>query len=352
MYKHAHVCPLPKSGDPSQAANYRPVSLLPVASKVLEKIVHKQIVDHFERFPELKALPTEQFAYRRNHSCEDLLAYAVNKWQNSIDQNLFCGVLYWDMSKASDRVQHSKLLEELAAIGIGGKALCWFQDYLTGRSQQVVVGDSRRSVSPCTRGVPQGSVLGPLLFCIYIRHVPQVPRYSSSLLYADDITLSVTADCPATITDRLQTDLTLLTDHIEGRGLLLNASKTNFMVIRHPRKVLDNDLQLTCKGEQIAPVSTAKYLGVIIDEHLDFSAQATSVCDKAFAKVATFSHGRRNLAPEARRTFYISIVQSALEYASNAYFHSLSSKAYQKILTTSRICMKRIFGLSKFTIIT
>ena len=128
------------------------MSLLPVASKVLEKIVQQQLVQYFASFPEVEALPTEQFAYRQKYSCEDLLAYAINTWQTGLEKDLFCGVLYCDMSKAFDRVQHVKLLAELAAVGIGGLVLAWFSDYLSRRTQQVIIGDTKGDVSPCTRG--------------------------------------------------------------------------------------------------------------------------------------------------------------------------------------------------------
>ena len=128
--KHAYVCPLPKHGDPTLASNYRPVSLLSVASKRLAKIVKQQLVQYFASFPEVEALPTEQIAYRQYHSCEDLLANAINTWQTGLEKDLFCRDLFRDMSKAFDRVQHIKLLAELAAVGIGGLVLAWISDNL------------------------------------------------------------------------------------------------------------------------------------------------------------------------------------------------------------------------------
>ena len=150
------------------------MSLLPVACKVLEKIVQQQLFQYFARFPEVEALPTEQFAYRQNHSCTDLLVYAISIWSTGLEKDLFCGVLFCDMSKAFDRVQHVNLLAELAAVGIGGLVLAWFSDYLSQRTQQVIIRATKGDVLPSTwgrgRGVPQGSVLDPLLFCIYVRY--------------------------------------------------------------------------------------------------------------------------------------------------------------------------------------
>ena len=204
------------------------MSLLPVISKVLEKVVHRQLVAFFDNHPELGALPEEQFAYRRNHSCEDLLAYAINDWQLALDKKQLCGAMFVDMSKAFDRVQHSKLVQELASVGVGGVALRWFADYLTGRTQQVVVGDARGSTEPCSRGVPQGSVLGPLLFCIYIRRTPQKFQHCRALLFADDIAFYVIGRKASTVLRMLQTDLLNLEDFLSERGLVLNPKSLSY----------------------------------------------------------------------------------------------------------------------------
>ena len=129
------------------------MSLLPVTSKGLAKIVKQQLVQYFDSFLEVEALPTEQIAYRQYHSCEDLLANAINTWQTGLEKDLFCRDLFRDMSKAFDHVQHIKLLAELAAVGIGGLVLAWISDNLSQRTRQVIIGDTKGDVSPCTRGV-------------------------------------------------------------------------------------------------------------------------------------------------------------------------------------------------------
>ena len=347
-YKHAHVCPLYKSGDPSLATNYRPVSLLPVASKILEKIIHQQLVSFFHSHPELCALPKEQFAYRRNHSCEDLLGYAINTWQRALDKKGMCGAVFVDMSKAFDRVQHSKLLEELAAVGISGRALMWFADYLSSRSQQVVVRNQMGSTQPCSRGVPQGSVLGPLLFCLYVRRIPAVFRNCQCLLYADDIAFYFISQTTSAIVHSLQEDLNLLLKFLDEKGLVLNPKKTELILFRRPAEPTPI-MSLDCDGTAIQPSQSTRYLGLQVDEHLTFEKQVEQVCAKALGKVATFKHGRRNIAMSGRRTFYLSLVQSTLDYASTAYMHSLSAKLYNKIVIVSQQCLRRVFGLDRYT---
>ena len=238
-------------------------------------------------------------------------------------------------------VRHTLLIEKLVAVGCGGTVLRWLADYSTGRTQQVVINDARSSSKPCSRGVPQGSVLGPLLFSLYVRQVPRVFKYSVPLQYADDISFWITGSNTSAIVTKLQSDLHSLDSHLDDIGLKLNPTKTKFMVIRKPNTYDDfANSVLTCKGEQIEVVQQAKYLGIFIDEHLHFHHQVKYVVDSVLRKAGTFKHGRRNLTTEARRTFYLSVCQATLDFASNAYVHCLSNQLYNRLVITSHLCMK------------
>jgi len=169
LYKIANVCPVPKKGDASNPNNYRPVSLLPVASKILERIVYDQLQDHLSR-QQPSCLPPQQHAYRKCHSCEDALAHGINNWQRALDRSEVVAVAVLDLSKAFDCVLHGHLLRDLFDCNVGGSALTWFRNYLADRTQQVRVPRLAAGASyPCSRGVPQGSVLGPCLFTLYTR---------------------------------------------------------------------------------------------------------------------------------------------------------------------------------------
>ena len=205
-----------------------------------------------------------------------------------------CGAMFVDMSKAFDRVQHSKLVQKLASVGVGGAALRWFADYLTGRTQQVVVGDARGSTEPCSRGVPQGCVLGSLLFCIkfYIRRTPQKFQHCRALLSADDIAFYVIGRKASTVLRMLQTDLLNLEDFLSERGLVLNPKKSPLFLLRRPAPHLDVIPSITCKGTVIPESSHGLYLGLLLpDSSLSFDQQVERVCAKAQCKVASFRHG-------------------------------------------------------------
>jgi len=335
-YKSAFVTPVYKSGDPSLATNYRPISLLPLCAKLLEKIVLQQLLDFF-RSNGVKYVQDQQFAYRQNHSCEDALSLVINRWHTALDDNLYCGLILADMSKAFDRVKHADLIMK------------WMCSYLTGRTQTVHISGSCGDTAPCTRGVPQGSVLGPLLFCIYINDVHTILSKSISQLFADDIAFYVTSISPHIISHTLSLELQNLDRYLDGKGLLLNPNKTQFIMLRRPNKPLPEGLSVSCRGSTLTPVRSARYLGIIIDEHLTFEEQVEKVCTQANGKVAAFRHGRRNLSYSARRLFYLSIIQSTLEYASTSYIHSLNQRNYNRLLTTSTIAIKKIFSLDRRT---
>ena len=295
-YKQAHVCPLHKSGDALNSLNYRPISLLPASSKLLEKVVQHQLVSFFSNNPEVAALPIEQFAYRNQHSCEDALTLAIDQWNRALDNGDCCCVVFCDMSKAFDRVRHTLLIEKLAARGCGGTVLRWLADYLTGRTQQVVINDARSSSKPCCRGVPQGSVLGPLLFSLYVRQVPRVFKYSAPLQYADDISFWITGSNTSAIVTKLQSDLHSLDSHLDDIGLKLNPTKTKFMVIRKPNTYDDfANSVLTCKGEQIEVVQLTEENQAKC--HMSFWYEKTSNLDLVDCTIYTrssFSASRKS----------------------------------------------------------
>ncbi|XP_065179965.1 CUB and sushi domain-containing protein 1-like [Sycon ciliatum] len=186
--KIANITPVYKGGDPSQPTNYRPVSLLPIVSKLLERIVHEQLSQYLA---EHNLYPSCQFGFRRQHSTEDALTMVTDKFLRARDDGLSTGAAFLDMSKAFDKVQHQTLVEDLFQLGISGTALNWLSDYLSNRQQQVVISGDSSSSFTCSSGVPQGSVLGPLLFVIYVRDVAsEVDQFAVQVTqFADDIML-------------------------------------------------------------------------------------------------------------------------------------------------------------------
>ena len=252
--------------------------------KLHEKVVHRQLVEHLQHPSSAHGLPHEQFAYRHHHSCEDALTLAVNNWQLMLDEGSVCGVVLADMSKAFDRVHHGLLIQDLHELGISGISLRWFCSYLSSRFQRVTTPMATADTVHCSRGVPQGSVLGPLLFCIYVRDVPAQFRHSKSHLYADDIAFYNNSTNIVNLCADLTEDLNLLDKYLTTRGLLLNPKKTQFVVLHKTSCQMPPACSVSCRDVTIERVQSATYLGVVIDQHLLFVPQVDQVIRKVDAK--------------------------------------------------------------------
>ena len=273
-FKSSYVCPLFKAGDPTIPTNYRPVSLLPIVSILLEKLVKEQVI----QFLDVNSLlPPTQFAYRSRHSTEDALILAVDRWQTSKYQRKTTGIVMVDMSKAFDRVRHSLLISELHALGLHGQVLNWFASYLSGRSQKVKCGTQLSAERSCSRGVPQGSVLGPLLFVLYTRGIHDIlPPGLSHQEFADDIIIDVADSDPEQVAKMLTDGVSRLANWLDSIGLLLNKKNTQVMFVK-PRGLLDVPFSVQCNGETLETISSAKYLGLEIDDDLSWASHLQHV---------------------------------------------------------------------------
>ena len=185
--KVSNVIPIPKGGDVLQCSNYRPISLLSLVSKVLERIVHSQLSDFLFKHSLISRL---QFGFHPNSSTQEALLVLTNDWHKELDSGNHVAVIFFDLSKAFDTVPHHLLLEHLQSSSVGGTLLSWFEDYLSARRRVVIDGQSSGELA-VTSGVPQGSILGPLLFSVFMNSIFETALSCNSklALYADDMVL-------------------------------------------------------------------------------------------------------------------------------------------------------------------
>ena len=259
--KSARVTPLHKKNSKTEAGNYRPVSVLCIISKVLEKIVFLQIDKYLK---EKNVLYEHQSGFRSSHSTETCLIHLMDWIRMKSDKGNFVGMVLLDLQKAFDTVNHQILLQKLQAIGVNNSSLQWFQGYLSGRTRLVDIAGTYSSLKAVTCGVPQGSILGPLLFSIYVNDLPSVVA-CKVLLYADDTALLVSGTDIHEIEQTLATELKCVRDWLIDNKLSLHLGKTESILFGSKQKLNKQghvNLNITCAGNIIQSKSQVKYLGV------------------------------------------------------------------------------------------
>ena len=276
-WKCASIRPLHKGGDRSIPSNYRPISLLPVPSKLLEKHVHHQLSCHLSTNNLLFPL---QSGFRPYHSTQTLLLHCLDRWYKALDSKQFVGVVFLDISKAFDTVSHELLLSKLSNLGLSPSAVSWFQSYLSNRCHITRVADSFSSPGFPSSGVPQGSILGPTLFSTFINDLPTVLPPDSTALFADDTTIFIISDQISTLQASLQLCLNLANLWLIKNGLKLNTSKTKSMLIHSSKKKATTSLQLSVDGGIVEQVRCFKFLGVLVNNTLTWSDHVSMVCSK------------------------------------------------------------------------
>ena len=221
--KLAKFVPVYKSkGDAQHFTNYRPISLLPVLSKILEKVVHKRLYAYLRKY---EILNKSQYGFRNSHSTTDAITELTSHILHNYDQRKFTLSVFLDLSKAFDTIDHNTLLKKLYHYGIRGIALDWFKSYLI-RKQYVQYKDSYPHTQDLTCGVPQGSFLGPLLLTLYTNDLPECLSNTKSLLLVDDTTMYLSGNCHKTIFSKMRCDISELNEWFRAYMLSLNISKT------------------------------------------------------------------------------------------------------------------------------
>ena len=267
-WKMARVLPIFKSGDKDDIGNYRPISIISAIAKVFGKLVHDQFYTYLSSN---QLINPYQSGFRFTFSTLTSLPESTNDWCVNIDRGLLNGVVFIDLKKAFDTIDYDILLCKLSAYGVDELALTWFRSYLTNRRQKCFVNGQFSRISTTTRGVPQGSIIGPLLFLVYINDLPNCLNEGFPRTFADDTNISYSSNNPTDLENLMNSSLVNLNRWLIANKLSLNIAKTEFMVIgsRQRLATFDNhELRVTVDSEPVRQVTSTKTLGLTLDENL------------------------------------------------------------------------------------
>lgn len=347
-WKFAYVVPIPKVSQPTELKHFRSVSILPTLSKILEKILESQIRSHTDKF---LILPKNQSGFRSGYSCGTALASVTDDIFFSLDSNNLCALILLDYSKAFDILNHDLLIAILHFIGFGDSACSFMTSYLTERYQQVSLNNCTSNVELIDQGVPQGSILGPLLYTIYTCNFYNYLEHCNYHLYADDtqlyfsFPLSELDEANGKINQDLNTILNVSNNH----ALKINADKSCAVLFgsENQRRVALEILKIQFGNDTIPFSDSCKSLGLIIDYKLRFKEHVTYMLRKAYTSLKLVYSQRHCLTKDIKKLLCDSLVLSHFNYCDTVYGPCLDSMDAKRIQKTQNSCLRLIFGIKR-----
>ena len=318
QWKISRVTPIYKKGDKQEKSNYRPISVIPVLAKVIEKIVFKQI---YEFLNDNNLLCDNQSGFRPKHSTTTTLLNITEDLFDNIDKGCTTGIVMLDLQKAFDCIDHHILLQKLRFIGMSEKVTKWFEGYLIGRKQFITMNGISSNTKELTCGIPQGTIVGPMLFSIYVNDLPTAVKHSKVLMYADDTCLYFSSNNVQELTTTLNKDLESVCEYLKCNKLKLNVKKCEFLVVGTRSKLnrLDPNIHLLVESIPILRVSSCKYLGVIIDENLSWNLHINEIRRKVLFKLYILRRIRPIITQRQAELFYKSMIQCHFDYCDIVY---------------------------------
>jgi hypothetical protein len=339
--KIAKVIPIHKKNERNNVENYRPISLLSTINKIMEKLMFKRVIKFLTIH---NILYDYQFGFRENHSTSLALIEITDNILEDLQSGKYVAGIYLDLSKAFDTVDHKILLHKLYHYGIRGNALDWFTSYLLNRQQFTYVNHTPSSVQSVNYGVPQGSVLGPLLFLIYTNDIVNSVKNDVKIrLFADDTNVFISTQSPLELKTVMTQVLHDLFQWFKENKLTVNLDKTCFTVFKSKNKKIPEYLNsIQIQNTIIRKVSSAKYLGVILDENLDWK-EHISTLNKSLIKTSNSFKIIKHQVPQMNKfIFYYAYIYSKIQYGIEVYGRAAST-VLKKVQTQQNRALKILF---------
>lgn len=347
-WKEAIVTPLPKVNNPNDYSHFRSISVLPTMSKILERILDTQIRVHIDRF---LILPQKQSGFRSGYSCATAMADVIDDIIRARDNNEITALVLLDFTKAFDFLNHDILIALLHYIGFTNDATMLIKSFLSDRCQRVRVGNDISECRLVLTGVPQGSILGPLLFSIYTSCFPNHLKFCRYHLYADDTQMyySFLPSDYLTAMDNINSDLDALVDVSTRHMLKLNPKKSIVVLIGNKNSInsISNEFSLSISNQILQVVENTKSLGLVIDSQLKFSSHISYVLKKSYCALKTIYPHRHYLDQNVKRELCDSLVLSHFNHCDIVYGPCLDSRDSHRIQKMQNSCIRFIFGMGR-----
>ena len=352
LWKKAIIVPIPKILNPNDLKDLRPISILPAISKILEKHIYHQIL----RFVEARnIIPNSQSGFRKNYSTSTCLVNLVNDVRCNGDKKEITCLCLLDFSKAFDTLCHRMLLAKLHYFGFSNDAVSFFESYLVRRYQCALINDGpnklKSSYLSVNTGVPQGSILGPLLFCLYVADMKNEVLNSKLQQFADDSQLYVSFS-PSNMQNfqiQLNDDLKNISIFAQDHNLKLNPTKSCVMLLGENKRQIANineNLNIVINQEQVPVVTEAKNLGIYFDTRLTFATHVKRKLSIAHLRLKKLYHLKKYLPSKTKYYLCNSLVLSLFDYGDVIYHSSLTNKIAKSIQKLQNTCMRFSFNIT------
>ena len=348
-WKTGHVIPVAKINTPNSVKDFRPISLLPCLSKVFEHVLHDQITEYLDRKSLLNPF---QSGFRKNCGTTTALIKIVDDLKLSMDTKMFSILVLLDFSKAFDSIDHRLLITKLHKLfGFDSSAVKLVKSYLCDRSQYVEFDKIKSETVTLSSGVPQGSILGPLLFSLFINDLPSILDKCSFHMYADDVQIYASGKVSeqVSVLENINGNIEAIFNWSKRNGLILNAAKTQTIKIckKSVADYLHNLPNVRVGDTQVPYSTTVKNLGLILDQHLDFDAHVNHICKSVYGGLHSLNRLRYCTPEDVRKKLFYALILPYFHYC-DAIYSATSASTLKRLQLALNSCLRYVLNLRKY----